>query len=398
MAAGLMHRGLESAAAPVPGPRRPCWRATTRWTFGELDRAGNAFAGHLAGQGVGPGDRVAVMTSNRPEFVVAVHARQQARRGRRPAQPGLEGARGRARRSTSPRPCYARRRRRRRRARWPSASGAAPSLDLDDARRGRVDRPAARPAARRPTVRRGRRRRPRLQLGDDRTCPRRSATPTGPSAAATAHWCRGARPRPRRPVPGGDARRRTSSGCSTCWPRPRRAPPSACTAASTSTRSSAASRTERMTLEMAVAPIALAMANHPRPRGLRPLVAALHHVGRDAGHARSVAETVTARTGVRWLPAYGASEVPVIAANPVGRPGRLAARLGRAARPAASRCASPTSTPARSSARGRSARSRSRARRPWPATCPTRPRRTRSPTAGTAPATSAGSSPRAGST
>jgi long-chain acyl-CoA synthetase len=29
---------------------------------------------------------------------------------------------------------------------------------------------------------------------------------------------------------------------------------------------------------------------------------------------------VTERTGVRWLPAYGASEVPVIAANPVSRP------------------------------------------------------------------------------
>ena len=34
----------------------------------------------------------------------------------------------------------------------------------------------------------------------------------------------------------------------------------------------------------------------------------------------SVAEIVTERTGVRWLPAYGASEVPVIAANPVDRP------------------------------------------------------------------------------
>jgi acyl-CoA synthetase (AMP-forming)/AMP-acid ligase II len=33
-----------------------------------------------------------------------------------------------------------------------------------------------------------------------------------------------------------------------------------------------------------------------------------------------VAETVTRRTGVRWLPAYGASEVPVIACNPVHRP------------------------------------------------------------------------------
>ena len=31
---------------------------------------------------------------------------------------------------------------------------------------------------------------------------------------------------------------------------------------------------------------------------------------------------MTARTGVRWLPAYGASEVPVIAANPVDDPAR----------------------------------------------------------------------------
>jgi len=35
----------------------------------------------------------------------------------------------------------------------------------------------------------------------------------------------------------------------------------------------------------------------------------------------AVAEAVTARTGVRWLPAYGTSEVPVITANPVGDPG-----------------------------------------------------------------------------
>jgi acyl-CoA synthetase (AMP-forming)/AMP-acid ligase II len=34
----------------------------------------------------------------------------------------------------------------------------------------------------------------------------------------------------------------------------------------------------------------------------------------------SVAELVTRRTGVRWLPAYGASEVPVITCNPVHDP------------------------------------------------------------------------------
>jgi acyl-CoA synthetase (AMP-forming)/AMP-acid ligase II len=76
---------------------------------------------------------------------------------------------------------------------------------------------------------------------------------------------------------------------------------------------------EKMTLEMAVAPIALAMANHPRLEeydlsslrfilwGATPVTA-------------SVAERVTERSGVRWLCGYGASEVPVIAVNPIGRP------------------------------------------------------------------------------
>jgi long-chain acyl-CoA synthetase len=36
--------------------------------------------------------------------------------------------------------------------------------------------------------------------------------------------------------------------------------------------------------------------------------------------SESVAATVTRRTGVRWLPAYGASELPVIAVNPVNDP------------------------------------------------------------------------------
>jgi acyl-CoA synthetase (AMP-forming)/AMP-acid ligase II len=77
---------------------------------------------------------------------------------------------------------------------------------------------------------------------------------------------------------------------------------------------------ERMTLEMAVAPIALAMANHPELE--RYDLSSLRYIMWGATPVTpSVAETVTARTGVRWLPAYGASEVPVIAANPVDEPG-----------------------------------------------------------------------------
>jgi long-chain acyl-CoA synthetase len=76
---------------------------------------------------------------------------------------------------------------------------------------------------------------------------------------------------------------------------------------------------DRMTLEMAVAPIALAMANHPDLE--RFDLSSLRYIMWGATPVTaSVAEVVTGRTGVRWLPAYGASEVPVIACNPVTDP------------------------------------------------------------------------------
>jgi acyl-CoA synthetase (AMP-forming)/AMP-acid ligase II len=76
---------------------------------------------------------------------------------------------------------------------------------------------------------------------------------------------------------------------------------------------------ERMTLEMAVAPIALAMANHPRLEEYD--LSSLRYIMWGATPVtESVAELVTSRTGVRWLAAYGTSEFPVIAANPVADP------------------------------------------------------------------------------
>ena len=84
-----------------------------------------------------------------------------------------------------------------------------------------------------------------------------------------------------------------------------------------------------MTLEMAVAPIALAMANHPDLEAYD--LSSLRYIMWGATPITpSVAERVSARTGVRWLPAYGTSEVPVIAANPVGRSGQVAPRFRRA--------------------------------------------------------------------
>ena len=102
----------------------------------------------------------------------------------------------------------------------------------------------------------------------------------GPRRRALDHRARAHR---RRPLPDRDAARRTSSGCSTSSPPSPPARAFACTRASTSTRRCARIEDERITLEKAVAPIALGMANHPRPRGVRPLLAALRDVGCDAG-------------------------------------------------------------------------------------------------------------------
>src|SRR5438034_1893656 len=69
----LIHDGLEQAANRF-GDRDFVRADDDRWSFRELDGLSNAFARHLAANGVTSGDRVAVMTTNRHEFVVAVHA------------------------------------------------------------------------------------------------------------------------------------------------------------------------------------------------------------------------------------------------------------------------------------------------------------------------------------
>ncbi|MEU5842004.1 AMP-binding protein [Rhodococcus sp. NPDC047139] len=73
---------------------------------------------------------------------------------------------------------------------------------------------------------------------------------------------------------------------------------------------------DRITVEMAVAPIALAIASHPDLESFD--LSSLRYIMWGATPVTaSVAEVVTRRTGVQWMPAYGASEVPVIACNPV---------------------------------------------------------------------------------
>ncbi len=76
---------------------------------------------------------------------------------------------------------------------------------------------------------------------------------------------------------------------------------------------------DRITVEMAVAPIALALAGHPRLESYD--LSSLRYIMWGATPVTaSVAETVTMRTGIGWLPAYGASELPVITCNPITGP------------------------------------------------------------------------------
>jgi long-chain acyl-CoA synthetase len=73
---------------------------------------------------------------------------------------------------------------------------------------------------------------------------------------------------------------------------------------------------DRITVEMAVAPIALALAAHPRLESFD--LSSLRYVMWCATPVtQSVAEAVTERVGIRWVTAYGASELPVIACCPI---------------------------------------------------------------------------------
>jgi len=309
-----MHRGLESAAAEFPD-HPAVLIGEDRWTFAELDRASHSLAAHLLGRGLGPGDRVAVMTSNRPEFVVAVHAVSRVGAAPvllNPAWKALEVATALGLTG----PAYAV-------ADAPGAGlladqlGADRVLDLDDGPSAAVlDRTAAVSV-------------PAPAVGDtaDSVFVFSSGTTDRPKAVrhthgsirrATAHWCLA--------LGLGHADRFQVA-----------TPPSHILGLLNLLAAAEAGATvrlhrrfdldeelrciadERMTLEMAVAPIALAMANHPDLE--RYDLSSLRYVMWGATPVTaSVAETVTARTGVRFLPAYGTSEVPVIAANPVGRP------------------------------------------------------------------------------
>ncbi len=316
MAPGLMHHGLEAAAERFPD--HPALLAgPDAWTFRELDHAAEALSSTLTALAVGHGDRVAVMTANRPEFVVAVNAISKVGASAvllSPAWKALEvdGALT----LTAPRAAV--------------ADGAAVELLAGRLEAGAVvdvDGPAfergvageTRMSARASAV----------GPDDDAVLVFSSGTTDRPKAVrhthrsirhATEHWCRAL-----------GLGHEDRFGVAT--------PPShilgllnllAAAAAGATVRLHrrfdlvqvlSSIEAERMTIEMAVAPIALALADHPDLE--RHDLSSLRYIMWGATPiTASVAERVTARTGVRWLAAYGASEVPVIAANPVADPDR----------------------------------------------------------------------------
>jgi long-chain acyl-CoA synthetase len=306
----LLHHGLQRAAARLPD-REFVLSGDERWTFAAVDRKSNAFASYLASVGVEAGQRVGVMMANRVDFVLAVNAISRLGAAAVLMSPAWKAAEvAHALALTEPV-----------RAVCDGAAGAllgehVAVTDVDD------------PAVTRWLLRADSR---PIEASSDEEAESvlvfSSGTTGLPKAVrhthrsmshGTSHWVRSL-------ALGQDDRFQVAT------------PPTHILGLLNLLAAAAAGacvrlhrrfdldevlrriEVERMTLEMAVAPIALAMANHPSLEDYD--LSSLRYIMWGATPVtEAVAERVTERTGVRWLPAYGASELPVLACNPADRP------------------------------------------------------------------------------
>ncbi|MBV9638109.1 MAG: AMP-binding protein [Mycobacteriaceae bacterium] len=286
-----------------------------QWNRSQLDAWAGALAFALRGRGVRPGQRVALMSSNRPEFVAAVLAIWRLGAAVVLLSPAWKSAEvDHALALTNPVDAV---------GDHPALASAMPMLPLDEGvfeRAGRLGRQVPRTESR---------------PESDAVLVFSSGTTGMPKAVRHTHGSLGAAVRHWRSALDMTPRDRIQIVT----------PPShilgllnIMTALDTGAWLRLHRRfdvevalrgieDDRITLEMAVAPIALAMAAHPRLESF-DLSSLRYIIWCATPVTSSVAQTVTRRTGVGFLTAYGTTELPVIACNPV-----TGARLDTVGRP-----------------------------------------------------------------